>query len=60
MRRLLRLPEVEDVAGLKRSNIYLRIKEGNFPMPVILGARAVAWKSEKFLEWVENRPRVNI
>ena len=42
---ILRLPAVKSRTGLSRSTIYLRIKEGSFPAPVSLGARAVGWPS---------------
>ena len=42
---ILRLPVVKSRTGLSRSTIYLRIKEGTFPSPVSLGARAVGWPS---------------
>lgn len=44
---ILRLPEVKSHTGLSRSTIYLRIKEGTFPPPISLGARAVGWPSNE-------------
>lgn len=41
--RILRLPEVRTVSGLSRSSIYLRISEGLFPRPLLLGRRMVGW-----------------
>jgi len=58
MNRVMRLPEVEHVTGLKRSSIYRLIKEGRFPVQIKLGARSVAWKSEEIQERIDNRPRV--
>ena len=60
MNRLIRLSEVEYLTGLKKSEIYKRIKEGRFPLAVKLGARAVAWKSVEIEEWIESRPRVKV
>ena len=60
MNRLMKLPEVEHVTGLKKSSIYKRIIEGLFPVAVQLGARSVAWKSEEIQEWIQNRPRVKL
>jgi prophage regulatory protein len=43
----LRLPEVKAVTGLSKTSLYALMKEKNFPAPVRLGPRAVAWvKSE--------------
>ena len=41
--RILRFPEVKAVSGLSRSTIYLRISEGLFPRPLLLGRRMVGW-----------------
>lgn len=42
--RILRLPDVEDRVGLKRTQIYERIKRGQFPVQMTLsGGRAVGW-----------------
>ena len=54
---LLRLPQVEQFCGLKKSAIYVQIKEGKFPRPVKLGARSVAWRSNEVDEWIQARPR---
>jgi prophage regulatory protein len=55
--RLIRLPEVEDTTGLKKSAIYARIKEGHFPGPVRLGAKAVAWRFDEIQQWIDQLPR---
>ena len=41
--RLLRLPAVLDRVGYKRSRFLDLVRQGVFPAPVKLGARAVAW-----------------
>lgn len=43
MTRILRLPDVVKMTGLKRSTIYLHISQGIFPKPIPLGPRAVGW-----------------
>jgi len=55
VRRLLRLSEVKHQVGLGRSAIYEQIKRGDFPAPVRLGARAVAWPSDQIAEWIDSR-----
>jgi len=52
---ILRLPVVKARTGLSRSTIYLRIKEGTFPKPISLGARAVGWLESEIGEWLENQ-----
>ena len=40
---LLRRPQVQQRTGLSRTTLYEYIKDGEFPAPVRLGARAVGW-----------------
>jgi prophage regulatory protein len=55
--RLIRRPEVESRTSLKRSTMYVYIKQGSFPRPIPLGPRAVAWLSSDVNEWIEARIR---
>ena len=54
-RSFLRRPAVKDKVGLSRTSIYDRIKKQEFPAPVSLGARAVAWTSDSIENWIESR-----
>lgn len=54
-RRFLRLREVMRQVGLGRSAIYESIREGRFPKPVSIGARAVAWPSDEIAAWIDSR-----
>jgi prophage regulatory protein len=53
---LLRLPQVLERTGLRRANLYARIKRGEFPKPVSLGngGRSVAWLSSEIEEWINH------
>ena len=53
--RILRRPEVESRTGLSRSTIYQWMKDGQFPQPVKLGARLVAWRESDVNAWLEAR-----
>jgi prophage regulatory protein len=55
MKRLLRLPAVEDKTGLKHSQIYEDIAKGTFPAPVPLGVKAVAWVESEIDAWIDAR-----
>jgi len=55
MNKLLRLPQVMDLVGLRRTEIYRRISNGTFPSPVHLGARAVAWVESDIEAWIAQR-----
>lgn len=54
--RMLRLPEVVRATGLGRSTLYAKMSRGEFPEPVRLGVRAVAWPEAVVAEWLANRP----
>jgi len=51
LRYLLRLKKVNAVTGMSRSWIYEAIRRGEFPAPIQLGARAVAWDSASIAAW---------
>lgn len=53
--RLLRLPEVESLTGLRRTSIYLGVKAKTFPAPVKLGVRAIAWRESDIATWQASR-----
>jgi len=40
---LRRLPYVCELTGLRKSSIYAMMRAGEFPSPVHIGRRAVAW-----------------
>lgn len=52
---LRRLPAVCRQTGMSRATIYRLIKEGNFPSPVKLGARASAWVGAEVDAWIASR-----
>jgi prophage regulatory protein len=52
---LLRLPEVKAITGLSKSTLYVLIQEKNFPPPVRVGARAVAWVRSEVKQWAAGR-----
>ena len=55
--RLLRLPEVERVTGMRRSAIYTRIQQGKFPVPLRISDRCSAWREAEIIEWIDALPR---
>nr|WP_275588904.1 AlpA family transcriptional regulator [Croceicoccus hydrothermalis] len=52
--RLLRLPEVMDRVGLRRSAIYQRMKEGRFPRSRSLGPKCTVWVETEINAWVQS------
>ncbi len=51
----LRLPEVKAITGLSKSSLYALIRENNFPAPVRVGSRAVAWVRSEVKQWAADR-----
>ena len=55
IRKILRLPQVEEATGESRSTIYKRISEGEFPKPVKLGAKSVGWPEDEVAAYIDAR-----
>lgn len=56
---LLRLPMVMRITGLARSTIYKLISLNQFPVPIKLSKRAVAWLRSEIESWVSTRARTH-
>ena len=55
---LINRHEVERLASISRTAIYLQMSEGTFPRPVKIGPQAVRWyRKDEILTWIESRPR---
>lgn len=52
----LRRPAVEAATGLSRSSLYAMMDRGDFPRPVRIGKRAVAWPQSAVTAWLASRP----
>jgi len=50
-----RVGDVKKIVGLSKNTIYRQIKKGNFPKPIRIGTRAVAWRSSDIQNWIETR-----
>ena len=51
--KIIRLPEVLEKVGLKKSAVYKLIKEGDFPKQVKLGKHASGWIEADVQGWIE-------
>ena len=51
----VRLPDVKAVTGLSKSSLYALIRANNFPAPVRLGPRTVAWVRSEVKQWAAER-----
>lgn len=52
---LIRRPEVLQRCGISNTTLHRLIHAGDFPTPVRLGPRAVAWVESEVVEWIEQR-----
>lgn len=52
---LLRLDQVRVRTGLSRSSVYAKVATGDFPKPVAIGSRAVAWIESEVSAWIQTR-----
>jgi prophage regulatory protein len=52
---ILRITKAKERTGLSRTTLYSLIKEGKFPAPIPLGARAVGWLESEVDAWIESR-----
>ena len=58
---IVRIDEVIKMVGLSRTSIWRRIKDHDFPAPVLLGGpktRAVGWRRADIEKWIANRQSV--
>lgn len=54
--RLIPLAEVEQIAGIRRSTIYARIKAGDFPQQRVLSRGCVRWRLSEIEAWMDALP----
>ena len=55
--KTVRLRDVARLLGVSRSTIYKYMNEGNFPLPLKLGKRAVRWRLTDIEAWLDSRDR---
>ena len=49
---LIRIKEVMQMTGLSRSSVYVQRNNGDFPSPIQLSSRSVAWVRSDVEAWV--------
>ena len=49
--------EVERRVCLNRSTIYQKMRQGDFPLPLKIGLKAVRWRAAEITDWMNNLPR---
>ena len=58
--QLIKLNQVLQACAISRSAMYEMIARNEFPVPVQVGRRAVAWRQKEVLEWIRSRPKRSI
>ena len=58
--QLLRLPEVIASVKKSRASIYNAVRLGEFPPPIRIGIRSVAWRRLDIDQWLESRPSARL
>jgi prophage regulatory protein len=53
--RLLRIKDLENKLGVKKSTIYKMIQTGEFPKPVKISERARGWRESQAEAWIASR-----
>ena len=56
--KLLRLWQVMEITSLSKSTIYRMIRSGDFPSPLQIGSKSVAWRQIDLEKWMKNLPQV--
>jgi prophage regulatory protein len=51
-KKFIRLPRVKETTGLSRTSIYRKIAVSEFPRPVNIGTRSVAWVEAEVIQWM--------
>ncbi len=55
MEALIKLQEVQRRSGLSKTEIYEKMKIGEFPDRVLISIRAVGWVESEIETWVQNK-----
>ena len=53
--RFLRLPQVIEIVGLQKTEIYARIKKGEFPRQRRQSHKVSVWYASEIDEWVKQQ-----
>lgn len=57
-KQLIKLHRVLAKVAMSKTLVYKKIREGEFPAPLKLTERSVAWLESEIDEWIESREKV--
>jgi len=58
--KILRLHQVIEIVGLRRSSIYNMIHQGAFPTQIKLSTRSSGWLKSEIEKWIEMRAALRL
>lgn len=53
-KKLLKLDDVVELTGLSSTTIYKYMKTNSFPKPKKIGSRAVRWRYDDIISYIES------
>ena len=53
--RLLKITDLCKLLHTSRASVYVWMREQNFPQPIRLTPRNVAWRESDVLDWIERQ-----
>jgi prophage regulatory protein len=56
-KKFLLLPDLPKLVGVSQTTIQRLVKRGEFPAPLRLSARRVAWPTTTVADWLDQRAR---
>lgn len=54
--KVLRIAAVQERTGFSKASIYAYMSRGEFPRPLRIGVKAVAWPESTIDAWLASRP----
>lgn len=58
--KLVRIKEINQRFGIPISTIWYWINQGNFPKPIKMGERFIAWRESELDAWLDAKQGKNI
>ena len=52
---LMRMDEIITLLGFARSTLYTMIKNHEFPAPIKIGKRKIAWRTKVVMDWLNSK-----
>lgn len=57
--RLVRIKEINECFAIPVSTIWYWVNKGNFPKPIKMGARFIAWRESELNAWLDAKQSKN-